>query len=110
MTNDMSKDNKIKGVDKPSPNAVAAPVVNSPAPGSQVGSPVEFSGTGEEGWWVYVYSVPTDGNAIASAIVKDGQWSTSVSLDSRSYSAIALQKDNRETSEWTDIFDFTVTG
>ena len=107
--NDMSKYKGVEGVDKPSPRFVAAPELTSPLPGSNVGNPVEFSGTGEEGWLVLVFSVPTDGQPIASAEVKNGKWSTSVNLDVRSYSAFALQKGDRETSEWTDIFDFTVT-
>jgi hypothetical protein len=107
--NDKNQYKGVEGVDTPTPKAVAAPVVNLPVPDSDNENPVEFSGTGEEGWLVLVYSIPTDGQAIASAIVKNGEWSTSVSLDVRRYSAFALQKDNRQTSEWTDIFDFTVT-
>ncbi|WP_415772644.1 hypothetical protein [Pseudomonas sp. LB3P38] len=108
--NDKSKYKGVKGVDTPAPDAVAAPVVNSPAPDGNVENPVEFSGTGEEGWLVLVYSVPTNGQPIASAYVKNGKWSTSVNLDVRRYSAFALQQDNRESSEWTAIFDFNVTG
>ncbi|MGE8187352.1 hypothetical protein [Pseudomonas sp. NPDC086278] len=107
--NDMSNYKGAEALGKPSTNAVAAPVVTSPSPGSNVENPVQFSGVGEEGWVVYVYAVPTDGDPIASALVKDGKWSVSASLEVRAYSAFALQRHDRETSDWGDIFDFTVS-
>jgi hypothetical protein len=109
VMNDMSNDNEVKGKYRPSLIAIPAPVVISPAPGSSKKSPVEFSGTGEEGWYVYIVAVPIDGTEYASAVVKNGVWSVSVDMDVRRYSAFAVQMDNRETSDWSDIFDFTVT-
>ena len=93
--------------DLPINKSVPAPVVVKPK--GDVDNPVEFSGTGLAGWWVWIMKVPIDGESIASAQVRtDGTWSVTVALASAEYEAFAVQTDNRERSEWSPFFKFKV--
>lgn len=96
--------------DVPENTAIDPPVVSKPQGGGTYSNPVKFSGTGLSGWWVYFFTVPTNGDDIGSAIVDEqGNWTFDAYLGPGTFKVFGWQTDNRQRSPWTPFIEFTVT-
>ncbi|AZE52388.1 hypothetical protein C4K03_0200 [Pseudomonas synxantha] len=90
--------------------AKPAPTITTPVPNSTYTSPVKCAGTGIADWTVYLFKVPIDGEDIGSASVGEaGEWTFYAFLEPGTYSVFGQQMANRERSDSTATFSFTVT-
>ncbi|GAB3580769.1 hypothetical protein GCM10027406_20830 [Leifsonia lichenia] len=74
----------------------AAPTIGSPAPGAeaQAGTPLAFSGAGENGAKVTVYGSDDNGSTVVcSAVVRGTSWSCTGTLGAGRFTVSALQRD-----------------
>ncbi|MFO2466013.1 hypothetical protein OOJ96_21855 [Pseudomonas sp. 15FMM2] len=95
---------------EPTEPRVPAPEVTTPVSGGTYAKSVDFEGTGYVGWSVSFYVIPTDGHPIGQASVDaQGHWKFSVEMNPGTHEVFGVQRNNRETSNWTPFIEFNVT-